>query len=377
MNKINILIPMAGLGERFKTHGFKNIKPLIPLNGKTFIEWSIESVDFNNIETQFIFIILEEHKIILEEFLYSIKPNCIILTTPHVTRGASETALIAKSYIDNDVPLIITNCDQILEWNKEKYIEYLKTSNTEADVVVFNANSPKFSYILLDDNNKGIKLTEKEVISNNALVGIHYWKRGCFFVNSAELLIQKNIRCNNEFYVSITYNILIEQNIQVSCYKLNEFDNNVYDKDDDVLTSENTQIIENNENYEKYLSIGTPEQVIDYLNYKNINVKVDNIYNYTRGWFIGNFEPSILKNSGVELGYLSFKKGEQIDYHYHEHCKEINLLVKGKMIVNNKVINEGDIFIFDEMVPTFPIYLEDTSLVVLKNTYSNKDKIIM
>lgn len=55
INKINILIPMAGLGSRFSKNGFKNIKPLIPLNGKTFIEWSIESVDFKTIETNLIF----------------------------------------------------------------------------------------------------------------------------------------------------------------------------------------------------------------------------------------------------------------------------------------------------------------------------------
>jgi NDP-sugar pyrophosphorylase family protein len=56
--KINIVIPMAGYGTRFSERGFKNIKPLIHLNGKTFIEWSIDSVDFKNVETQFIFVIL-------------------------------------------------------------------------------------------------------------------------------------------------------------------------------------------------------------------------------------------------------------------------------------------------------------------------------
>jgi choline kinase len=86
MNKINVVIPMAGLGERFKNKGFKNIKPLIPLNGKTFIEWSIESVDFKNIETQFIFVILEEHESLLKSHLYKIKHDCIILTVPNVTR---------------------------------------------------------------------------------------------------------------------------------------------------------------------------------------------------------------------------------------------------------------------------------------------------
>ena len=51
-------------------------------------------------------------------------PNCIILSSECLTRGAVETCLIAKDYINNDTPLIITNSDQILEWNKEKYINY-------------------------------------------------------------------------------------------------------------------------------------------------------------------------------------------------------------------------------------------------------------
>ena len=41
-NNFNILIPMAGLGSRFKNAGYKNIKPLIKVNGKTFIQWAVE-----------------------------------------------------------------------------------------------------------------------------------------------------------------------------------------------------------------------------------------------------------------------------------------------------------------------------------------------
>jgi NDP-sugar pyrophosphorylase family protein len=78
MDKINVLIPMAGMGSRFSKEGFKNIKPLIPLNGKTFIEWSIDSVDFKNSKTQFIFIILEDHYTILFHYLKYI--GCIIFT---------------------------------------------------------------------------------------------------------------------------------------------------------------------------------------------------------------------------------------------------------------------------------------------------------
>jgi hypothetical protein len=352
-DKVNILIPMAGLGSRFNSYGFTNIKPLIKLNGKTFIEWSIESVDFSNINTQFIFVILEEHRSILENHLKSIKPNCIIESVPCLTRGATETALAARMHIDNESPLIITNSDQIFEWNKEKYLDYLIKTNTDADVVVINETTDKFSYIQLDENNKyGLRLAEKEVISNNALVGIHYWKKGKYFVNSALELIERNIRSNNEYYISITYNLLIKNNIKVTSYKLSDS--------------------------EKYLSIGTPEQVFDYLNYKKLNVKVFKLENFTNGWFIGDFEPSLLKNSGVELAVMNKKKGIDVNnFHYHEHCTEINVLVKGKLIVNNQVVNENDIFIFEPYVPSICNFVEDCTWVVFKNKPSNNDKVIM
>uniref|UniRef100_A0A6C0DS33 Nucleotidyl transferase domain-containing protein n=1 Tax=viral metagenome TaxID=1070528 RepID=A0A6C0DS33_9ZZZZ len=348
----NILIPMAGLGSRFLNEGFKNIKPLIPLNGKTFIEWSVDSVDFKNIKTQFIFVILEEHSNILYNHLKSIKPDCIIESVPKLTRGAVETALAAEKYINNDDSLIITNSDQIFEWNKEKYIEYLQESNTEADVVVVNANTDKFSYIELNKENFGIRLTEKEVISNNALVGIHYWKKGKYFVDSGKKLIERDIRAKNEFYISLSYNLLIENNFKVTCYKLAE--------------------------NEKYLSIGTPEQVFDYLDYKGLNVEILKLENFFNGWFIGDFEPSVLKKSGVELAVMNKKKGVGAnDFHYHENCIEINVLIKGKMKVNNKYIQENEIFIFNPNVPSIYEYLEDCTFVVFKNKPSNKDKVIM
>ena len=343
---------MAGLGSRFSKLGFTNIKPLIPLNGKTFIEWSVESVDFNSIETQFIFVILEEHRTILENHLKKIKPNCIIESVKCLTQGAVETALAASNHINNDIPLIITNSDQIFEWNKEKYIDYLQKTDTDADVVIVNANSKKFSYILLNEYNNGVKLAEKEIISDNALVGIHYWKKGKYFVTSGIELMKQNIRSNNEFYISLSYNILINTGIHVTAYKLDAA--------------------------EKYLSIGTPEQVYDYLNYKGLNVEIYNLTNFKNGWIIGDFEPSILKNTGVEMAVMKKTKGiHKNDFHYHEHCIEINVLIKGKMKMNDKIINENEIFVYNPFVPSICEFLEDSTFVVFKNKPSNKDKVIM
>ncbi len=116
----------------------------------------------------------------------------------------------------------------------------------------------------------------------------------------------------------------------------------------------------------------------DYLNYKSLNVEIFKLENFKNGWIIGNFEPSLLKNSGIELAVMNKKKGRGInDFHYHEHCIEINVLIKGKMLINDKIINENDIFIFNKNVPSIYEYLEDCIFVVFKNKLSNTDKVIM
>lgn len=104
MNKPNIIIPMAGHGTRFSEVGYQQIKPLIRVNDKTMIEWSIESL---GIDGNYIFIILKDHEDILTQHLKYIKPNCTIITLDSVTRGATETCLKAEEFIDNDTPLLI------------------------------------------------------------------------------------------------------------------------------------------------------------------------------------------------------------------------------------------------------------------------------
>lgn len=345
---MNILIPMAGLGSRFRDAGYATIKPLIRVNGKTFIEWSVSSL---GLEGQFIFVILEEHRALLEEHLREISPGCQIATVPSLTRGATETCLAAKAYIDNDSPLVITNSDQIFEWDGAAYARFLEETDPDGNVVVFESDTPKNSYIALDEEGRGTRLAEKEVISHHSLVGIHYWRHGRLFVESAEDLISRDIRANNEFYVSLTYNCLIDRGHRITAYHLKETD--------------------------RYLSVGTPEQLYDYLDHKGLNLVKHSMTNMHRGWFIGDFLPSVHRTSGLEVGYLVHKQGEKWPVHYHEHMKEINYLIRGHMTINNRELRAGDIFVFEKGCLAAPTFHEDCELICVKLPSVPGDKIIL
>jgi quercetin dioxygenase-like cupin family protein len=103
-------------------------------------------------------------------------------------------------------------------------------------------------------------------------------------------------------------------------------------------------------------------------------MNVEKITDYVRGWFIGNFEPSLLKTPDFEVGVLRHKKGEYWAPHYHKESVEYNVLISGKMIVQEREINSGDIFVFEKGEVADPIFLEDCILVVVKTPSIPSDK---
>jgi len=106
-------------------------------------------------------------------------------------------------------------------------------------------------------------------------------------------------------------------------------------------------------------------------------MNIHKIENFFRGWFIGDFEPSVLKTDLFEVGILEHKKGEHWPAHFHEHCTEINYLISGKMIIKGKELNSGDIFVLDKLEIADPEFLEDCKLVVIKTPSIPGDKVIV
>lgn len=103
-------------------------------------------------------------------------------------------------------------------------------------------------------------------------------------------------------------------------------------------------------------------------------MNVTKITDYVRGWFIGNFEPSLLKTSDFEVGLLTHKQGEQWPSHYHKESIEYNILISGKMVVQGKELNNGDVFVFEKEEIADPVFLEDCTVVCVKVPSIPSDK---
>ena len=218
---MNVLIPMAGAGSRFAEQGYTFPKPLIEVGTKPMIQVVVDNL---NIEANYIFIVQKEHyeKYNLETVLNIVAPGCTIVQTEGITEGAACTTLLAKEYINNEEPLIIANSDQFVEWNSNEVLYAFTTEGVDGGILCFNSTHPKWSYAKLDDTGFVSEVREKQPISTNATVGIYYWSRGSVYVASAERMIERDIRTNNEFYVCPVFNELIEDGGKVRVKTIEE-----------------------------------------------------------------------------------------------------------------------------------------------------------
>jgi quercetin dioxygenase-like cupin family protein len=106
-------------------------------------------------------------------------------------------------------------------------------------------------------------------------------------------------------------------------------------------------------------------------------MEINRIENMKDGWFVGNFEPSAFKTDLFEVCYKFHEKGEKWDTHYHKIGTEINYLVKGKMIIQDKELNEGDIFILKPYEIANPEFIEDCTVLIIKTPSVAGDKYII
>lgn len=234
---MNVLMPMAGEGLRLKGYS-PAPKPLIIINNYPMFMWALNNVSLDN---NFIFVVKDEdinqyriHAVVSEAF-----PKSRIIAQRGKSDGAVISTLLAQDLIDNDDPLLIVDCDILVSVDYE-YLNSL--TEIDAAVVVSKNNLPNYSYVKINKNGLVTKIKEKEVISDYAVSGVYYWKKGSDYVKYAKKVIKKNKRINNEFYVSQVYEEAI--------------------KDKQIVVAIVSDI---------FFHLGTEEEIYKYLESKNDN----------------------------------------------------------------------------------------------------------
>ena len=208
---MNIVMPMAGRGQRFRDVGVMTPKPLIDVRGKPMYAWATESLPLT-LATNLIFICLEEHlrdgllTRDIEQRYSPYRPQIVPLT--EVTAGQAATVLTAAHLFDDDAPLIIYNADTYCRTQLAERLPALEPS-VDGVLGVFRAPGDKWSFARVDETGRVVETSEKRRISEWASTGLYYFRRARDFVYYARAMIEANERVNGELYVAPVYNRMI------------------------------------------------------------------------------------------------------------------------------------------------------------------------
>lgn len=232
---MQIIIPMTGLGSRFKNAGYKTIKPLILVEGKPMIEHVINLYPG---EDDFLFIVRKEHadNTPIISFLNKLQPKGHIIIIKGHKLGPVYAVKQIFDFISDTKPTIINYCDFYMNWDYSHFKRFTIQTSCDGAIPCYTGFHPhllhnKNLYASCRVNNKMelLEIREKFSFENNKLntfhsAGNYYFKTGKILKKYCNKLIAKKESLNGEYYASLVYNNMSQDGLKILVYdKINHF----------------------------------------------------------------------------------------------------------------------------------------------------------
>lgn len=205
---MKVILPIAGKGERMRPYTNNLPKCLLPVGGKTIIDWIVEDVHpLNPSETIFITGYKAEK---MDEYLKAKpewgKTRTVLQDNP---QGLGQAISLALPYVNDDEPLLIILGDTLFDADIKNL-----ANTTENVLYTYKVRDPRrFGVAVTNENGQIERLVEKpqEFVSDEAIVGIYYIKDVKPLKKALQHLMDNDIRTRGEFQLTDALQMMIEQ----------------------------------------------------------------------------------------------------------------------------------------------------------------------
>lgn len=209
-----IVIPMAGLSSRFFKAGYDIPKYQLDMCGKTVFARSLESFKAY-FETDLFVIILRDvydTKAFVEREIQNLGiRNYKICVLEGETEGQAETVYLGIKDTADDEELYIFNIDTFRhDFKKPDFAKYC-----DGYLEVFKGEGDHWSFVGIDENDKVVRTTEKERISDLCSDGLYYFNKVGVFKSLFEKTKSEKLYVKGELYIAPMYNLMLEQDADI------------------------------------------------------------------------------------------------------------------------------------------------------------------
>ena len=210
-----IVIPMAGYGSRMRPHTWVHPKPLLPLAGRTVLDYSLGQ--FKTLpglsDAEYVFIISPNQGEKIQEYMATMHPEKKVhFVLQSEMRGQAHALWLARDLLKG--PMLMAFSDTLIEPD----LACLPDEQADAIAWVKPVEDPRrFGVIELDAQGWATRLVEKpkEVTNNLVLVGFYYFKQGEKLIEAIEEQMRRGKHLNNEYFLADAVNVLLEMGIKM------------------------------------------------------------------------------------------------------------------------------------------------------------------
>jgi NDP-sugar pyrophosphorylase family protein len=231
---MQIIIPMSGFGERFRTAGYSIPKPLIEVEGKPIVQHVVEMFPG---EDDFTFICNKDHlnvkKYRMREILNEIAPKGkVIPINPH-NLGPIHAVLQAMERLDLEKPTIVNYADFTCDWDYIDFCKIIQMSECDGAIPCYRGFHPHtlwsnyYAYVP-EEKMYAIDIQEKKPFTSSprkefASSGTYYFRSANIMRQYFDRCVSEDLTVGGEYYVSMAYKPMIQDGLKIQLYELNHF----------------------------------------------------------------------------------------------------------------------------------------------------------
>jgi NDP-sugar pyrophosphorylase family protein len=149
-------------------------------------------------------------------------PDSAVVEIEGAAQGAACTALLCIDEIDPDDELIVMNANELIDVDLAAVAHDFRSRGLDAGVTTFPSLHPRYSYVLLDDQDLVVQAAEKHPISRSAIAGFFWFRRGQDFIAAAQTMIRNDVKVDNLFFVSLTLNELVLTQKKIGVFHIDQ-----------------------------------------------------------------------------------------------------------------------------------------------------------
>lgn len=219
--KIQLVIPMAGLGTRFTEAGYDTPKPLLPIHGVPMFQVVLGNLLTEQVDRVLIVARAEfDIGLLVSEMEISTGVPMHLIEIDYTTGGPADSVELALPYMDVGLPVVTANSDQYVDVDIHRFYDELLFGEIGGNILTMQDDDPKWSYARLDENGDVIEVREKQVISTFATVGIYGFATAARLKQAFDDMRKADARVNGEFYVAPAYNELTSRGVRITAHDL-------------------------------------------------------------------------------------------------------------------------------------------------------------